>query len=138
MAALRSEPGSPLPCHPVASGWPGPVYGAGESHERLVRHRRDCRQYFAHVCVSLACETGPRSGYDSRAGRAVVADLLQTRRGAARRMLWRAGYASDVVHIATPGVVSVRCAAESGTGSSVMASALAPFAHTPLLARPDG
>src|SRR5262245_32421936 len=138
MAALRSEPGSPLPCHPVASGWPGPVYGAGESHERLVRHRRDCRQYFAHVCVSLACETGPRSWYDSRAGRAAVADLPQTRRGAEQRIRWRAGYASAVPHMATPGAVSVRCAAGSGRGGSVMRCALAPLTHTPLLVQPDG
>src|SRR5215468_8133303 len=138
MAALRSEPGSPLPCHPVASGWYGLVYRAGESHERLVYHRGDYGKYCAHVCTALACETGSRDRYAGCAGRAAVADLPQTRRGTARRIHWRAGGATAFPHMATPGAVAVRGAAGFGRGGSVVRCALAPLTHTPLLVQPDG
>src|SRR5215467_6131742 len=74
MAALRSEPGSPLPCHPVASGWYGLVYRAGESHERLVYHRCDYRECCAHVCTALACKT-PK-GYPPKPGHVCILNHL--------------------------------------------------------------
>ena len=60
-----------------------------------------------------------------------LADLPQTRRGAAQRIRWRAGCASVFSSMATSGAVTVWCAAWFGRGCSVLRRALTPLAHRP-------